>query len=130
MGDLKGAFAGQHELLIFAHKGKIELLGKRDPDIWTFDRVPPEVHPTQKPVELVEYALSKVKSGKTLDLFGGSGSTLMACEKTNRKSYLMELDPKYCDAIVRRWQDFTGQEAVIESTGDKFNKLSELKAVK
>jgi len=144
MGDLKGAFAGQHELLIFAHKGKIELLGKRDPDIWTFDRVPPEVHPTQKPVELVEYALSKVKSGKTLDLFGGSGSTLMACEKTNRKSYLMELDPKYCDVIIKRWQDFAGQEAVMESTGDKFNdmyikgrksdfadaNLGELKAVK
>jgi len=144
MGDLKGAFAGQHELLIFAHKGKVELLGKRDPDVWTFDRVPPEVHPTQKPVELIEYALSKVKSGKTLDLFGGSGSTLMACEKTNRESYIMELDPKYCDVIVKRWQDFTGEEAVMESTGDKFNdmyingrkadfadaNLGELKAVK
>ncbi len=123
MGDLKGAFAGQHELLIFAHKGKIELIGKRDPDVWTFDRVPPEIHPTQKPIELVEYALSKVKSGNTLDLFGGSGSTLIACEKTNRKSFVMELDPKYCDVIIKRWQDFTGQEAVMESTGKRYSEL-------
>jgi len=123
MGDLKGAFAGQHELLIFAHKGKVELLGKRDPDVWTFDRVPPEVHPTQKPVELIEYALSKVKSGKTLDLFGGSGSTLMACEKTNRESYIMELDEKYCDVIIKRWQDFTGKQATLESNGKTYNEL-------
>ena len=124
MGDLKGAFAGQHELLIFAHKGKIELIGKRDPDVWTFDRVPPEIHPTQKPIELVEYALSKVKSGNTLDLFGGSGSTLIACEKTNRKSFVMELDPKYCDVIIKRWQDFTGKEAVLESSGKTYSEAA------
>jgi DNA modification methylase len=123
MGDLKGAFAGQHELIIFAHKGKVEILGKRDPDVWSFDRVPPKIHPTQKPVDLVEYALSKVKSGNTLDLFGGSGSTLIACEKTNRNAYLMELDPKYCDVIIKRWQDFTGKEAVHEN-GHTFNSLA------
>jgi len=116
MGDLKGSFAGQHELIIFAHKGKVELLGKRDTDVWAFDRVPPAIHPTQKPIELIEYAMSKVQSGTVLDLFGGSGSTLIACEKTNRKSYLMELDPKYCDVIVKRWEDFTGKKAeLVES---------------
>lgn len=113
MGDLKGAFAGQHELIVFAHKGRVELLGKRETDIWSFDRVKPEIHPTQKPIELIEFALSKVQSGSVLDLFGGSGSTLIACEKTNRKSYNMELDPKYCDVIVKRWEDFTGQKAEL-----------------
>jgi len=121
MGDLKGAFAGQHELIIFAHKGRVDLIGKREPDVWTFDRVPPEIHPTQKPVELIEYALSKVNSGLTLDLFGGSGSTLIACEKTNRHCYMMELSPVYCDVIIKRFQEYTGKEAVLESTGQTFN---------
>ena len=126
MGDLKGAFAGQHELIIFAHKGRVELLGKRDPDVWAFDRVPPEIHPTQKPVELIEYTMSKVQSGTVLDLFGGSGSTLIACEKTNRQARLMELDPKYCDVIVKRWQDFTGKKAILESTGKPFAEMSDV----
>ena len=120
MGDLKGSFAGQHELIVFAHKGQIELIGKRDPDVWSFDRVPPKIHPTQKPVEMIEYALSKVKSGCVLDLFGGSGSTLIACQKTNRDCRMMELDPKYCDVIIKRWQDFTGKEAVNEQTGKTY----------
>jgi len=123
MGDLKGAFAGQHELIIFAHKGRVELLGKRDTDIWSFDRVPPDMHPTQKPVDLVEYAMSKVSIGCVLDLFGGSGSTLIACEKTNRHARLMELDPKYCDVIIKRWQDFTGQKAIHSETGESFDEV-------
>ena len=125
MGDLKGAFAGQHELIIFAHKGRVELIGKRDPDIWRFDRQAPDVHPTQKPVELIEYAMSKVKSGGVLDVFGGSGSTMIACEKTNRINYSMELDPKYCDVIIKRWQDFTGKQATHEETGRTFAQLAQ-----
>ena len=113
MGDLSGAFAGQHELIIFAHKGRVEIIGKRETDVWEFSRQAPEVHPTQKPVDLLEYAMSKVKSGIVLDVFGGSGTTLIAAEKTNRKSYLMELDPKYCDVIVKRWEDFTGKKAAL-----------------
>jgi DNA modification methylase len=128
MGDLKGAFAGQHELIIFAHKGRVELLGKRDTDVWSFDRVPPDMHPTQKPVDLVEYAMSKVASGCVLDLFGGSGSTLIACEKTNRNSRLMELDPKYCDVIIKRWQDFTGKQAINEQTGLTYVEMAKEKA--
>ncbi len=81
------------------------------------------VHPTQKPVELVERALNNSsKSGDVvIDCFGGSGSTLIACEKTNRHARLMELDPKYCDVIVKRWQDFTGQQAVHAETGETFD---------
>jgi DNA modification methylase len=77
-----------------------------------------------KPVELIERALvnSSQAGDLVLDLFGGSGSTLIMCEKMGRSSHLMELDPKYCDVIVKRWQDFTGKEAKLES-GKTFNKL-------
>jgi DNA modification methylase len=72
-------------------------------------------HPTQKPVELPLRAINNSsKAGDlVLDLFGGSGSTLIACEKQNRYARLMELDPKYCDVIVKRWEDFTGKKAVL-----------------
>jgi DNA modification methylase len=72
-------------------------------------------HPTQKPVELPERAITNsTKQGDmVLDLFGGSGSTLIACEKINRFARLMELDPKYCDVIVKRWEDFTGKQALL-----------------
>lgn len=74
-----------------------------------------EFHPTQKPVELPERAIrnSSEQGNAVLDLFGGSGSTLIACEKTNRKAFLMELDPHYCDIIVARWEKFTGQKAEL-----------------
>lgn len=70
-------------------------------------------HPTMKPVELIEYCLknSVVEGGLVLDLFGGSGSTLIACEKSSRNARLVELDPKYCDVIVARWEKYTGQKA-------------------
>lgn len=77
------------------------------------------------PVELPEKGISIVrkKTGIVFDPFGGSGSTLIACEKTGRQARLMEIDPKYCDVIIRRWQDFTGQEAVLEQSGQKFKEL-------
>ena len=80
------------------------------------------LHPTMKPVELIEYqVLNNTKGGDiVLDTFGGSGSTIIACEKLNRHARLMELDPKYCDVIINRWQDFTGQQAVHEETGKTF----------
>ena len=86
-------------------------------DVWQIQRtLKNDLHPTMKPIALVEKAISN--SSKTgnfvLDLFGGSGSTLIACEKTGRKARLMELDPKYCDVIVKRWEDFTGKKAVLE----------------
>ena len=74
-----------------------------------------DLHPTMKPVELMEYQILNNTKGSdiVLDLFGGSGSTMIAAEKIGRKARLMELDPKYCDVIVKRWEDFTGKKAVL-----------------
>lgn len=82
-------------------------------------------HPTMKPIELIEYCLKNSSKQKDIvcDLFGGSGSTLIACEKINRFSRLMELDEKYCDVIINRWQNFTGGKATLESTGQTYEEL-------
>ena len=79
-------------------------------------------HPTMKPVELFAYQMLNNTKGndRVLDSFGGSGTTAIAAEKHGRNALLMELDPKYCDVIVKRWQDFTGKTAVLESTGEPF----------
>ena len=82
--------------------------------VWDCDRTSKnEYHPTQKPVELIVRALknSSKEGDAVLDLFGGSGSTLIACEKTNRIGYMMELDEKYVDVIIKRYEDYTGQKA-------------------
>ena len=81
------------------------------------------VHPTQKPVSLMEWIIKRFNlSAHTIaDFFGGSGSTLIAAEKHGINAYLMELDPKYCDVIIKRWQDFTGQKAVHADTGEAFD---------
>jgi site-specific DNA-methyltransferase (adenine-specific) len=83
-------------------------------------------HPTMKPVELFEYQMLNNTKGSdlVLDSFAGSGTTAIACEKHGRNARLMELDPKYCDVIVKRWQDFTGQEATLEATGETFENVS------
>ena len=72
-------------------------------------------HPTQKPIKLAEWFLKRYsKDGHiVIDLFGGSGSTLIACEQLDRTCYMMELDPKYCDVIIKRWEKFTGEKAVL-----------------
>lgn len=82
-------------------------------------------HPTIKPVSLFEYQmLNNTKGGDVvLDSFGGSGTTLIAAEKNGRIARLMELDPKYCDVIVKRWQDFTGKKATLESDGREFDEV-------
>jgi DNA modification methylase len=79
-------------------------------------------HPTMKPVELFQYQLenSSKRGGVVLDLFGGSGTTAIAAHKAGRQARLMELDPRYCDVIVKRWQQFTGKTATLESTGKSF----------
>jgi DNA modification methylase len=102
--------------------------GARDQgDVWFVSKPRAnDLHPTMKPVELVERAIAN--SSKTrdivLDAFGGSGSTMIACEKTRRRARLVELDPKYVDVIVRRWQDFTGKKATLASTGQSFEELA------
>ena len=83
-------------------------------NVWDFKRpFKSKLHPTMKPVEVVENALTHASSSGeiVLDLFGGSGTTAIAAERLNRKARLMELDPKYCDVIVKRWEDFTGNKA-------------------
>lgn len=100
--------------------------GKNGMDIWRIARTAKnDLHPTMKPVELVEKAINDGSqiNGIVLDLFGGSGSTLIACEKTNRICRMMELDPKYVDVIVKRWEEFTGKDATLEATGDTFKSL-------
>lgn len=83
-------------------------------------------HPTMKPVALFEYQLlNNTKGGdQVLDSFGGSGTTLIAAEKNGRVARIMELDPKYCDVIVRRWQDFTGKIATHAETGEPFAEVT------
>lgn len=77
-------------------------------------------HPTMKPVELFAYQIknSSKKNDNVLDLFGGSGTTLIACEQLDRNAFIMELDEKYCDVIINRWEQLTGREAVLESKGE------------
>lgn len=104
-------------------KGEIDVMDIVVPSVWEIARTKNnDLHPTMKPVELCERAIlnSSVRGGGVLDLFGGSGSTLIAAEKTGRIARLMELEPKYVDVIVRRWQDFTGKQAVHEQTGKPF----------
>ena len=101
--------------------------GKNGMDIWKIKRTSKnELHPTMKPVELVEKAINDGSqiNGIVLDLFGGSGTTMIASERLNRISRLMELDPKYCDVIIRRWQDFTGRKAVHLESGKTFEEIS------
>ena len=113
----------QHEFIFYC-KGGAWYGDKAQSDVWYLSRgaTGQYVHPTQKPVELIEKAINNSsKSGDTiLDVFGGSGSTMIACEKTGRESRLMELDPKYCDVIVERYEAYSGKDAVLESTGKKY----------
>ena len=116
IGDLKKTFISDYEVALVWNRGA-ELQGKRIGSVWKInkDSSMKYVHPTQKPVALAEEALDKTTQSKAiiLDLFGGSGSTMIACEKQNRHARLMEIDPKYCDVIVKRWEDFTGKKAVL-----------------
>ncbi len=102
--------------------------GDRDQgDVWEIKKPAKNaLHPTQKPVEVPERAIrnSSRPGSLVLDCFGGSGSTLIACERTGRVCRVMELDPKYCDVIVRRWQDWTGQKAQRAADGLLFDELA------
>ena len=118
-----GAFMSQYipnyEPCIYAYKDGCspQWFGASDEKtVWELKKeAKNEYHPTQKPIELPERAIknSSKSSDLVLDLFGGSGSTLIACEKIGRLARVMELDPKYCDVIVKRWEDFTGKKAVL-----------------
>jgi DNA modification methylase len=124
-----GRYKFQHEPIFYGH-----VAGQKDP--WYGDKsqstlwqekkpAANRLHPTMKPVELIERAL--VNSSKAGDLifdpFGGSGSTMIACEKLGRKSALIELDLKYADVIVQRWEEFTGKNAVLDGDGRTFSEI-------
>ena len=100
----------QHEFCLF--NGVIDEGINNESDLWEIAKDTNYVHPTQKPVGLCGRALKNHKGAEIIvDLFGGSGSTLIACEQLNRKCFMCELDPRYVDVIINRWEQFTGQKA-------------------
>ena len=113
------------EYLLYFHKGKrIFNNGLKPTEIYkkVFSSSRQEgqkgignVHPTMKPIDLIanKLRISSNPNSIVLDLFGGSGSTLIACEQLNRTCYMMELDPHYCDVIITRWENLTGQKALL-----------------
>lgn len=114
MGRLDYEYQHEPILLTWGKRHKYYGLGAHKTSVWEIDKPRSSAeHPTMKPVELIENALlNNSKIGDiVLDLFLGSGSTLIACEQLNRKCYGMELDPHYCDVIIKRWEDFTGKQA-------------------
>jgi DNA modification methylase len=125
-----GRYKFRHEPIFYCH-----IAGQRDPwygdksqsTLWEENKpLANRLHPTMKPVELIERALlNSSKSGDIVaDLFGGSGSTLIACERRNRKARLMELDPQYADVICQRYQDYAGRPVVLEGDGRTFEQIT------
>jgi DNA modification methylase len=125
MGNHEWAFYGWREGA--AHWFNPEITNATD--VWSVKKVSPNamVHLTEKPVELAARALTySSKAGETvLDLFGGSGSTLIACEKLGRRARLMEIDPPYCDVICRRFMEYSGKPAKLEATGQTFDEVKD-----
>ena len=125
-----GRYKFQHEPLFYAHVAdeKDPWYGDKSQSTLWQEKKPAanRIHPTAKPVELVERALlNSSKAGDVVaDLFGGSGSTLIGCERRNRKARLMEIDPKYADCICRRFQEYTGKTAVLDGDGRTFDEVS------
>jgi DNA modification methylase len=147
-GGQGSLYRSQHELIFVfkngkqPHRNNIQLgqFGRYRTNVWQYRRVNgisgrseednlSKLHPTIKPVELVADAILDCTARReiVLDPFAGSGTTVLAAERTGRTCYGIELEPGYVDTIVRRWQAFTGQTAVLESTGVSFNELEEKK---
>ena len=128
-GAIGAHYKSKHEPCIYAFKKGYGVNWQdinNEVTVWDISRESKnEYHPTQKPIALAERAIKNHNPKFILDLFGGSGSTLIACEKTNRINYSMELDEKYCDVIVNRWQNYTGKQATLESTGEFFGIIKE-----
>jgi len=129
-----GRYKFRHEPIFYAHVAgeKDAWYGDKSQSTLWEEKKPAanRIHPTAKPVELVERALlNSSKSGDIVaDLFGGSGSTLIGCERRGRKARLMELDPKYADCICRRYQEYTGQVATLDGDGSTFEEIAEERA--
>jgi DNA modification methylase len=139
-------YRSQHELIFVWKNGrgkhinniKLGRHGRNRSNVWIYAGVNSfgsdrfnelAMHPTVKPVALVADAIRDCsrRGHLVLDSFGGSGTTLIACEKTQRKARLIEIDPAYCDLIVRRWQKLTGKGVVHAKTGDAFNAIGKSK---
>jgi DNA modification methylase len=116
VGDLEHTFLTDYEIILCSNNGA-KITGKRIGCVWRIqkDNVNSYIHPTQKPVKLSAIAIENTTNTNNivLDLFGGSGSTLIASEQLNRICYMMELDPVYCDVIVKRWEEYTGKKAEL-----------------
>ena len=126
----RSRYQHQHEWMLFGKKqGETAPWygGRNQTDVWNFDKpLSNDLHPTMKPVALIERAINN--SSRTMDIvldgFGGSGSTLIAAEKTNRRCRMIELDEHYVDTIIKRWEDFTGQKAIHVETGKTYAELA------
>jgi DNA modification methylase len=131
-----GRYKFQHEPIFYCHvAGQSDAWygDKSQSTLWQENKpVANRLHPTMKPVELIERALTNSsKAGDiVLDLFGGSGSTLIACERNKRYARLVEIDPKYVDVIVRRWQEYTGKAAVLDGDGRTFEEVARARVAK
>jgi DNA modification methylase len=142
-GGMGSLYRSQHELIFVLKKGKAAHVdnvqlgknGRNRSNVWTYEGVggfgadkarEREMHPTVKPLALVKDALldCSKKGDLVLDLFGGSGTTLIAAEKAGRRCRMTELDPKYADVIIRRWEAMSGKEAVHEKLGLTFRVVS------
>jgi DNA modification methylase len=125
-----GRYKFQHEPIFYAHVAGLSDLwfgDKSQSTLWQENKpAANRVHPTAKPVELVERALiNSSKPGSSVtDLFGGSGSTLIACERKGRRARMMEIDPIYCDVIVRRWEEYKGRQATLSGDGRRFSEIA------
>ncbi len=125
-----GRYKYQHEPIFYAHVAgqKDRWYGdKSQSTVWQENKPSANrLHPTMKPVELIERALvnSSQAGDIVVDLFGGSGSTLIGCERLGRKARLMEIDPKYADVIIQRWQAYTGKPAILEQDERSFDEIA------
>ena len=117
-GDFMAQYMNAYEPCIYGSNGEaVNWYGAtNEKTVWDMDKEKKcDLHPTMKPIELVGRAIknSSKKDDVVLDCFGGSGSTLIACEQLNRKCYMCELDPHYCDVIIQRWENSTGEKAKL-----------------
>ncbi len=128
IGDLKKTFSTDWELCFVYHRGR-EIVGKRIGSVWNInkDAAVNYKHPTQKPVALAEKAITccSNKDEKVLDIFLGSGSTLIDCEKTGRRCFGMEISEYYCDVIIKRFQEYSDKKVVLEATGQEFESVGQ-----
>lgn len=121
----------QYETILYGWKNgnKREWHGGRNQsDLWFYDKpIHNTLHPTMKPVELMERAIvnSSRPGDIVLDPFSGSGSTLIACERTGRICRTIELDPRFVDVTIKRWQVYTGRDAILADTGKTFAQIQE-----